>query len=206
MPASDGKPVLNVIVGPNGAGKTTLYQNEIADAHPGAEFVNADELSKQHYGHAALTLDESRMGQKLAEDRRRQLMADKKDLVTESTFSHPSKIELIRDAKAAGYAVNLYHVNVRNADLSVKRVEQRVTEGGHPVPEDKIRERYDRNQALIREAVQLADRAYVYDNSKYNSPHTLAITLRHGKVIDANNVPTWARDLYAKELEAFSNV
>ncbi|MBS0174285.1 MAG: zeta toxin family protein [Nitrospira sp.] len=203
--ATDDRPTLHVIVGPNGAGKTTLYEQRLCKRFPDAEFVNADELAKRHYGHAAVTVKESKTGQRLAEERRHSLMAEGKSLVTESTFSHPSKIDLVRDAKAAGYRVAIYHVNVRSAKLSVDRVACRVDRGGHPVPEDKIRERYVRNQELIHEAAQLADRAYVFDNSIMGKPHTLAIELRQGLAVRVGqNIPRWARELYAAELQQYS--
>ncbi|MBZ2436235.1 zeta toxin family protein [Xanthomonas perforans] len=198
-------PTLHVIAGPNGAGKTTLYRNRLEKRYPEAEFVNADELAIREFGHPAQTKAESERGQELAEERRRQLMAERKSLVTESTFSHPSKVDLVRDAKAAGYEVVLYHVNVRSPNLSVMRVADRVSKGGHPVPEDKIRQRYDRNQPLIREAAKLADRAYIFDNSQLGKAHELSVILERGNAIRASeNVPAWARVLYKEELQNFS--
>jgi predicted ABC-type ATPase len=199
------KPTLHVIAGPNGAGKTTLYRNRLEKRYPDAEFVNADELALKEFGHPARTADESARGQELAENRRRELMENRKSLVTESTFSHPSKVDLVRDAKASGYEVVLYHVNVRSPNVSVMRVAHRVDNGGHPVPEDKIRQRYDRNQPLIREAAKLADRAYIFDNSQLGKPHELAVILERGTAIRASeNVPAWARVLYKDELRNFS--
>lgn len=201
----DDYPTLHVIAGPNGAGKTSLYHLRLSKRFPNAEFVNADELAKQHYGHAAQTLEESRTGQQLAEDRRNTLMAERKSFVAESTFSHPSKLSLVQHAKAAGYRVALYHVNVRSANLSVDRVNQRVQEGGHPVPENKIRERYVRNQQLILRAAKIADRAYVYDNSKRDEPHRLALALRRGEIVTASSrVPKWVREIYHAELKRYS--
>ena len=199
------RPILHVLAGPNGAGKSTLYRNQIEPRFPDAEFVNADELAKGHYGHAALTPEESQMGQRLADGRRRELMAQGKSLATESTFSHPSKLALVREAKAAGYGVRLYHVNVRSADLSVKRVARRVDEGGHPVPEDKTRERYERNQPLIRQAALIADRADVFDNSEFGKNPVRVLTLRDGQAtFVSEKMPTWARTLYADELRAYA--
>jgi predicted ABC-type ATPase len=198
------KPTFIVVAGPNGAGKTTLYEREIKAMHPDAEFINADRLAQERFGHPAQTKDESAVGQQLAEVRRRELMAQHKSLVTESTFSHESKIDLVRDAKDAGYDVLVYHVNVRNADLAVMRVQGRVAQGGHPVPEDKTRGRYERNQPLIREAALLADHAYIYDNSALGKPHRLALELHHGQAVRPNDVPPWARQLYAPELERFA--
>ena len=199
------RPVLHVVAGPNGAGKTTLYELWIRRAHPEAEFVNADQLAQKRFGHPARTLKESQTGQRLAEDRRRELMAQGKSLVTESTFSHPSKLDLMRDARALGYELRVYHVNVRSVELSVARVAQRVQQGGHPVPEDKIRERYVRNQELIRDAVRMAEKARVFDNSKLGQPHTLAIEFRNGVAVRlGKNVPAWARELYAPDLARFT--
>lgn len=201
---SSRPPILYVIAGPNGAGKTTLYESKIA-GHVTAEFVNADKLALEKFGHPARTAAESAEGQRLAEERRQTLMAERKSIVTESTFSHPSKVDMVRDAQAAGYKVVLFHVNVRNPEMSVARVEARVDKGGHPVPEDKIRARYERNQPLIREAALLADRALIFDNSRVGQPHQLAITLDQGRAIKImDNVPAWARTLYEKELKAFS--
>lgn len=203
--APPDRPTFHVIAGPNGSGKSTLYESSLKARFPEAEFVNADLMAKAHFGHHASTAAESRMGQDLAETRRQELLRDRKSLCMESTFSHPSKNALVEEAMAAGYRINLYHVNVRNADLAVRRVGARVTDGGHPVPEEKIRQRYERNQALIHEAAKVADHAYVFDNSALNKPHALAIELYRGSAVRVGrNVPTWARNLYADELERYS--
>jgi predicted ABC-type ATPase len=199
------RPTLHVIAGPNGAGKTTLFREVLAPRHPGVEFVNADDLARQRFGHPAQTLTESQVGQSLAEERRRSLMGERKSLFTETTFSHPSKLELIGDARALGYEVRAYHVNVRSPNISVMRVAHRVERGGHPVPEDKIRERYVRNQALIRDAVRAADKAIVFDNSRLGERAAAAIVFRAGRVASvANNVPAWAREIYAEDLARFA--
>jgi predicted ABC-type ATPase len=194
-----------MVAGPNGAGKTTLYETAIKDLYPDAEFINADELARKQFGRPAATLEESKFGQDAAEQRRRELMAGKNSFVTESTFSHPSKLDLLRDARAQGYEIRVYHVNVRSPELSVARVASRVERGGHPVPEEKIRERYERNQALIRDAVRMADRARVFDNSRLNEPHRIAIDFRAGQAVRVGEfVPSWARQLYADDLARFA--
>ena len=198
------RPIFHLLAGPNGAGKTTLYEQQLHAHLGGAEFVNADRLALEHYGHPALTLAQSQKGQDLAEARRRALMLRRMSLVTETTFSHPSKLELLHDARVLGYETRVYHINVRSAALSVARVGQRVEAGGHPVPEDKIRERYERNQALIREAVRSADRARVYDNSLLGRTHDLALEIWLGQVVRVgSDLPAWARLLYAQDLQRF---
>lgn len=193
------RPTIFVLAGPNGAGKSTLYKTRVAP-HVAAEFVNADQIQRDELRDPSM--EASYNAAQLAEQRRRELMAAHQDLVTESTFSHPSKLQLLDDARVAGYRVMVFHVNVASADLSVARVAARVAEGGHDVPEDKARERYVRNQSLIRTAVLQADRAFVYDNSRLNMPpqQILEFVLGHLHA-KADDLPAWAEKLYAKNLK-----
>lgn len=197
-----GRPVMFMLAGPNGAGKSTLYET-IIKPRVDAPFINADVIQRDELKDPSMTA--SYRAAEIAEQRRQACLAGGLDFVSESTFSHPSKLVLIEEARASGFRIVMYHVNIRSADLSVSRVAQRTQEGGHDVPEDKIRERYERNKALIRAAVLKADDAFVYDNSALNERPARAIDFRQGKVVRiAERVPAWARELYAKELERFS--
>jgi predicted ABC-type ATPase len=197
-----GRPTMFMLAGPNGAGKSTLYETVIKPRID-APFINADIIQRDELKDPSMTA--SYKAAEIAEARRRDCLAEGRDFVSESTFSHPSKLALIEEARAAGFRVVMYHVNVRSADLSVARVERRTKEGGHDVPEEKIRERYERNQALIKRAVLLSDRAFIYDNSALNKAPERAIDFKDGLVIRiSDRVPTWARELYAKELEKIS--
>lgn len=195
--SSNATPTLHILAGPNGAGKSTLYMTRLAALHPSAEFVNADELAKQAYGRAAVAAEESRAGQRLAEERRQALMRAGRSFVTETTFSHPSKIELVGEARARGYRVVLYHVHVRDPAISVHRVAHRVEAGGHPVPEDKIRERFERNQSIIRQAADVADRTHAFDNSGIGQAARRVVALERGqRGFLAGQRPPWVDDVY----------
>jgi predicted ABC-type ATPase len=197
------RPTLYVIAGPNGAGKTTFYNTVLKDMLVGVAFVNADQLAAARFGRNATTDAESKAGQDLAESHRRQLMAGRQSLVMESTFSHPSKLELLDAARALGYRVVVFHVHIVSADLAVMRVDARVADGGHPVPEARIRARYVRNQAFIRQAAAGADWAYVFDNSRLDRPPRRLFTLQHGRATEIQaDIPAWASSLYAAELAA----
>lgn len=196
------KPKMLMLAGPNGAGKSTLYNAVIKDKFK-AEFINADVIQKNELKDQSM--EGAYAAAKIAEERRQAHLKDKKSFVSESTFSHPSKLELIDDAKKHGFDVVMFHVNVRSPDLSVKRVESRAKSGGHDVPEDKIRARYERNQSLIREAALKSKQTYVYDNSQLKQAPTLAIKMQDGVVTWASDkVPTWARELYKDDLKHIS--
>jgi predicted ABC-type ATPase len=193
-------PILHIVAGPNGAGKTTLYEVTLS-RFTTVEYVNPDRLAFAALGRHAQTREEAELGQALANARREALMSAGESLVTESTFSHPSKLDLIRRAKALGYQVAVYHVNVGSADFAVSRVAAREADGGHPVPEANIRARYERNQPLIREAVRMADWAFVFDNSVLGAPPRRLIALQNGRATDvASDLPAWATALYGEDI------
>ena len=100
----------------------------------------------------------------------------------ETVFSHPSKLELLNDAREAGFRIIVFHLTLASAELAIARVEARIEEGGHPVPEEKIRQRFERNGPLIREAALLADRAMVFDASALNERPEALLELAHGQV------------------------
>jgi len=196
------RPTVYVIAGPNGAGKSTFYETVLRPTLD-VPFINADIIQRNELKDPSMSA--AYQAARIADSRREAALRDQISFATETTFSHPSKLELIAAAKAAGLQVVTYHINVRSPELSVKRVATRVRKGGHDVPEDKIRERYERNQALIREAALNSDFAFVYDNSGLNQRPSLAISFKLGKVLKVGGqVPTWARELYAQELEMFS--
>ena len=53
-----------------------------------------------------------------------------------------------------------------NADINVARVNAREALGGHGVPEEKIRSRYDKALALIPKFVEICDILHIYDNTQ----------------------------------------
>ena len=191
-------PTMILLAGPNGAGKSTLYRTRVAPAFAGP-FVNADLIQRDEL-HDPSPAAAYRAAE-IAEARRREIMARRGDLATETVFSHPSKLELVERARGAGYAVWVMHVGVEDADISVARVAWRVAEGGHDVPEEKIRARYDRAGELIRAAVRRADMGLVYDNSVAGRPPKLILTYERGRLVKVRpDPPGWVRRTYAAEL------
>lgn len=118
-------------------------------------------------------------------------------------FSHPSKLGIIRAARARGYLTIVMHVGVESADLSVARVGACTSEGGHDVPEEKVRARYARSGPLIREAVPAADRGMVFDNSRLNVPPRQVLLFSAGQLSTASaNMPSWVREIYSADLSS----
>ncbi|MHB8532978.1 MAG: zeta toxin family protein, partial [Solirubrobacteraceae bacterium] len=137
----------------------------------GHAYVNADEIARARWpGDPDAHAYEAA---RVAAETRARLIADERSFIAESVFSHPSKLEEVRAALAAGYQVVVQAMLVPE-ELAVKRVAYRVREGGHTVPEHKIRERYGRLWRLVAQAISLVDRAVVYDNSQTAGPVKVA--------------------------------
>lgn len=179
-------PVLHLVAGPNGAGKTTFHQRIIAPT--ALEFVNADVLAAARWpGEEAVHAYEASA---LAATRREELFAERTSFATETVFSHPSKVELVRKAVNLGYLLYL-HVILIPENLAVYRVADRVRHGGHGVPENKIRERYRRLWTHVADAVAIAHEARLYDNTRAGTPFRRVATSRDGGVVGATDWPAW---------------
>jgi predicted ABC-type ATPase len=156
-------PFLLVIAGPNGAGKTTLISYILRHNVDFGMFISPDEIAP---GIRAVD-DEVRFrrAQREADALRENCIRQRMSFRTETVMSHPSKLELMQQAKANGFSVTLFFVGVDHPSISIARVRQRVAQGGHAVPEDRIVARYHRTMVLLAHAVLAADRGLIFDNS-----------------------------------------
>ena len=137
------------------------------------------------------------LAQVLARYLREQLLAQKISFSFETVFSHPSNIEIMRRAAAAGYNVYLYFVSTESPAINKYRVQLRVKKGGHDVPEDKIESRYFRSLDLLHEAALVCKRVFFFDNS--GATYQLVAELLQGKIIRslaAGQLPQWYKKYY----------
>jgi len=178
---------LDLVVGPNGAGKSTFVAFTLAPLLPRSGFVNADEIARRRWPEDAET--HSYDAAQIAAATRSTLIAQRRSFIAETVFSHPSKLDLIAEAHAAGYTVVLHALMVPE-DLSVERVRLRVIAGGHNVPEHKIRDRHRRLWDLVARAITLSDTATVYDNSRRKGPRIVAQFVGRD-IIGAPSWPDW---------------
>ncbi len=150
-------------------------------------FVNADAIAAERWpedpgGHAYEAAG-------VAAQTRSRLIELGEPFIAETVFSHPSKLDLLDAASAAGYTIEL-QVLIVPEDLAVHRVAHRVASGGHAVPEDKIRSRYQRLWPLVAAAIVRADAAHVWDNSRHDGPAEVAL-FATGFAIGPCQWPSW---------------
>ncbi|MGV9713716.1 zeta toxin family protein [Gordonia sp. NPDC003424] len=181
---------LDLVVGSNGAGKSTFIELTLSPLLPGSAVVNADEIAKRRWPDNPA--DHSYEAARIAAQTRAYLIEHGESFIAETVFSHPSKLDLLDAAHAAGYSVVVHAVLIPE-DLAVLRVRHRVESGGHSVPEAKIRERYRRLWALVAGAALRAEEATFYDNSGIRGPRIVA-QLAGGFIVGTSDWPTWAPD------------
>lgn len=180
-------PVLHVIAGPNGAGKSTFYA-EVVGPVTHLEFVNADAIAADRWPDAVA--EHAYNAAALAARERTWRIENRQSFATETVFSHESKIALLQEAKQADYLITL-HIVLVPEELAVVRVLNRVANGGHHVPEDKIRARFGRLRGYLRPAIALVDDAYVYDNTRSDDPFRLIATYVNGHLTGTPHWPAW---------------
>ena len=125
-------------------------------------------------------------------DRIRELAAEKADFAFETTLSARTYITWLRRMQESGYRLMLFYVWLENADLAIQRVAIRVSQGGHSIPEDTIRQRYTRSMANFHGLYRpLVDDWIVYDNSLNGVYRLVAEGTREGSET-IHNAELWA--------------
>ena len=182
-------PALLVVAGPNGSGKTTLTDGLRKRGYDFGEYINPDDIARELSGPYDFRV---RQAQLIADERRDACVAERRNFSFETVMSHPSKIELMKRAREADFDVLLFFVCTESPRINVARVNQRVQLGGHDVPPDKIRTRYERTLSLLAPALRYAHRTKLFDNSSISNPMQRVLELRTGEAGDP--VITWRSD------------
>lgn len=119
-----------------------------------------------------------------------ELLKTSNKFTVETVMSHPSKLDFMRQAQEAGFKVYLYFVSLADPELNKRRVQTRVSQGGHLVDENKIKQRYYRTMNYLYEALKITDEAYLFDNSA-GEPNLFA-TKKHGIIsVKSEYIPKW---------------
>lgn len=121
-------------------------------------------------------------------------------------MSHISKVEFLQEAKRKGYRTYLYFVSTVDPMINIARVKYRVQTGGHGVPEQKIIERYQRSMDLLMQAVEAADRTYIFDNSADGQIASFIAEIESAEILKMNQslkiLPKWFAEKVLKDFEA----
>lgn len=147
-------PEVMVFAGPNGSGKSTIT----GMAKTVGVYINADDIKR-----SSLCTDIEAAVK--AEELRENMLRAKADFTFETVLSTDRNLNLLKRAKEKGYFVRGIYVLTASPDINIARVKVREASGGHGVPDEKIRSRYEKALGLIPQLVDICDILHIYDNT-----------------------------------------
>jgi predicted ABC-type ATPase len=153
---------ITLIAGPNGSGKSTLASQ--IDLIGG--YINIDMIEKEKFSHIA---DKSVRESSAMISAHRVIsrhLKEESSFCLETVFAATDIPEFLRKAKARGYFIFTHYIATNNPKVNISRVAQRVLEGGHDVPVNKIVERYEKSLKILPKLMRFSDKFVLYDNSE----------------------------------------
>jgi predicted ABC-type ATPase len=213
-PAPVPRGTITVLAGVNGAGKSSLAGSFIRQG--GGDYYNPDEFTRSLL-RSNPGLDPAEANS-LAWTRGKELLehaiAGGTDFVFETTLGANTIPQLLARAAKDGMAVKIYFVGLASVGHHLRRVAARVANGGHDIPEAKIRERWENSRLnQVRLLPHLAE-LMVWDNSAEADFATgtpapvLVLHVRKGTILAPKNLsatPEWAKPIVAAALKLSSS-
>lgn len=172
------KPTYTIVAGINGAGKSTLFL-ATPSYFAGTQRINADEILRSQAGDWRDSRAQLRaMRENIHQIK--QALASHTSFHTETTLAGNGKTQLdfIHQAHELGFDVTLLYVTLASAALAIDRVNHRVQKGGHGIPADVIKRRYDQSLTNLPTIAAAVDNVEIIDNST-STGLTLIYAQRH---------------------------
>jgi len=164
--------------------QSTLYQKAAQDGY-------ILDLSFSNNVIKASQITNSYAAALVAEFLRNLLLGNGATFSFETVMSHPSKLDMLKKAHEKGFRNYLYFISTESDTINIDRVAARVNKGGHPVDEQKIRERYIRSMDLLSSMIPYCYRCFILDNS--GEQYRLILEIVDGKEVKVfeDNIPDW---------------
>jgi len=189
-------PRLTVIAGANGSGKTTLTRLNRIDFR---EFplLDPDVIGKTLQTTLPRTFPIAAARQVLTSAREH--VRNGKNFAIETTLSGKNYLQMMLDARARLFEIVLVYIGTENVEINLDRIRNRVLRGGHNVPEQDVRRRYQRSLANLPLAIERADRTILFDNSAEQGYRLVAV---FGASINQRfpPIPEWATPITGRLL------
>lgn len=184
---------LVIVSGPNGAGKSTLTDEMIGTSN--LPRLDPDLIARGINPHnpEAASLAAGRKTLSAVEEHIRR----GESFVQETTLSGSQPLRTAEKAKRAGFRVEQYFVGLDSSEFSKQRVAQRVSRGGHHIPDDVIDRRFPKTFENAVKLAQIADKSRFYDNAS-QTPHKLVLAREGREMSLAKDAPPWAREVHER--------
>jgi predicted ABC-type ATPase len=194
-----------VIAGVNGAGKSSVGGAAIREA--GGLYYNPDEAARKLIASDLdLTQQEANgVAWNKGVELIRKAIDERFDFAFESTLGGNTISRMLREAAAQGIKLHIWYTGLSSPELHIARVRQRVRHGGHFIPEEDIRRRYDRSRLNLIDLIPQLTSLRIFDNSFEANPEegkapkpVLILDMEVGRIIgpsDLTKTPAWAKPI-----------
>ncbi|MEA5534999.1 zeta toxin family protein [Crocosphaera sp. XPORK-15E] len=176
-----------IIGGANGSGKTTVARRLLPYFLDIFEYVNADEIAAglSPFNPESVAIQAGR----LMLGRLDTLVKERADFAFETTLAARNFARFLRKCKACGYTINLIYFWLQTPELAIERVTRRVESGGHNIPVEVIRRRYERGRINLTQLyLPLCDTWIIYNNSEDNPRLVAALGINQKLIINDHEI------------------
>ena len=194
---------LVVFAGPNGSGKSTAAENFIRQHRlTSYVFVNPDVFASKLFNDIEDIVDRYKTAFDFTSKYLDSLIKNGSDVIIETVNSTNKYFNIYSKCKERGYEITVVFIGTNDPAINIARVEHRVSEGGHDVPNDKIIDRYYRSMDNLFNLACYSDVLYIFDNSKLGS---IELCLYRDKKdgLKLVNVEPWVDKYFIEYLKRF---
>ena len=205
---------IHVFAGVNGSGKSSILGEFIRSQ--GGSYFNPDSYTK-----ALMTADPALS---LGEAQSEAWLFGKNELTKacegqtafafETTLGGKTMTDILLRAAKSGTRVSVYYIGLNSVELNIKRVAERVERGGHDIPIEKIKKRWEDSLLNIIRLLPHLNELLVYDNSKSVKKGASPAPKRLIKITEGtieggsnsllrNGFPEWAQPIAMEAINTF---
>ncbi len=171
------RPTLTLIAGANGSGKTTLtrWNSKLFKEIP---LLDPDAIANtlQTSAPARFPVAAGRHVLKSASEH----LKKAESFVVETTLAGKNYLQMMLGARKRDFEIVLVYIGTENVEINLARIRNRVLAGGHDVPEEDVRRRYNRSFENLPIAIKRADHTILFDNSAEEGYRLIAILSTRG--------------------------
>jgi predicted ABC-type ATPase len=205
-------PCIYVLAGTNGAGKSSLAGAAFLRA--GVEFFNPDQAAQlilarnRGLGLEAANSAAWQQGTRLLE----RAITERLTFAFETTLGGRTITALLECVFATGLEVRVWYVGLSSPELHLARIRARVAQGGHDIPEARVRTRYDSSRLNLIRLLPTLTELRVHDNSAEADPAAgvapepmLVVHMVRGTIVRAcplTRTPGWAKPILAAAMKS----
>ena len=178
----------HIIGGVNGVGKSSFTGVLKGSRKDLGIVIDVDKITAEMGGNL---LD----GGKAAVSMIKNCLEQEVSFTQETTLSGYKTEKTAKMARDLGYIVRLYYIGLDTVEESLSRIENRVRRGGHNIPGDDVRRRYEHRWEAVKKVLPYCQEGEFYDN---DNGFIKVAEYRNGELLPIGDFrPNWLSELIA---------